>query len=137
MVARWGYAPQREETVFVADSSGRCSTIATALIDGPGRTIIDDEMKAILLGAGLSEVRDIVAHEKRTDLEQALVTGMVTFGRAALTPDSRERIVWYCAGLESILLKNSSEPILHSLGERLAMFGYDTIDQRAAASAAS
>ena len=58
---------------------------------------------------------------------------MVTFGRAALTPDPEEKMVWYCAGLESILLKDSSEPILHNLGERLAVFGYDTVDERAAA----
>jgi hypothetical protein len=132
-IARWGYAPERTETVFVADSTGRCSNISTALIDRPARALIDDEMREFLLGAGLSEVREIVAREKRTDLEQELLTGMVTFGRAALTPDLRERIVWYCAGLESILLKNSSEPILQNLGERLAMFAYDTIDERSAA----
>ena len=74
-IARWGYAPQRTETVFVADSTGRCSTITTALIDRPGKATIDDEMKDFLLGAGLSEVREIVAREKRTDLEQELLTG--------------------------------------------------------------
>lgn len=105
----------------------------SALIDRPGKAIIDDEMRGFLLGAGLAEVRDMVAREKRTDLEEDLLAGMVTFGRAALTPDLRERIVWYCAGLESILLENSSGPILHNLGERLAIFGYDTIDERSAA----
>ena len=43
-------------------------------------------------------------------------------------------MIWYCAGLESILLKNSSEAILHNLSDRLAMFGYDTVDERTAAS---
>ena len=59
--------------------------------------------------------------------------GMVTFGRAALTPDLREKMVWYCAGLESILLRDSSEPILHNLSERLAMFAYDTVQERTVA----
>ncbi|HWB16336.1 MAG TPA: hypothetical protein VG538_08005 [Vicinamibacterales bacterium] len=132
-IARWGYAPQRTSMTFVADSDGRCSTITTALIDQPGRAVLDDKLKGFLLGAGLSEVREIVSRETRTQLEQSLLAGMVTFGQAALTPDLRARIVWYCAGLESILLKNSSEPILHNLGDRLAMFGYDSVDERATA----
>ena len=95
---------------------------------------VGDGTRDILLDVGLSEVCDIVARDSRTDLEEALLTGMVTFGRAALTPDLRERMIWYCAGLESILLKNSSEVILHNLSDRLAMFGYDTVDERTAAS---
>ncbi len=39
----------------------------------------------------------------------------------------------YCAGLESILLRDSSEPILHNLSERLAMFAYDTVEERTVA----
>ena len=78
-------------------------------------------------------MRDILVRDTHTDLEQALLTGMLTFGRAVLTSDNRERIIWYCAGLESILLRDNSEPILHNLSERLAMFTYDTVDERAAA----
>ena len=58
---------------------------------------------------------------------------MVTFGRAALTADLREKMIWYCAGLESILLRDSSEPILQNLSERLAMFAYDTVQERTVA----
>ena len=42
-------------------------------------------------------------------------------------------MIWYCAGLESILLRDSSEPILQNLSERLAMFAYDTVQERAVA----
>ena len=79
-------------------------------------------------------MRDIVAREadSRNDLEQALLKGMVTFGRAALTSDFSERIVWYCAGLESILLRGSDQ-IIHNLSERLAVFSYDTVGERLAA----
>ena len=132
-VARWGYAPLRTDRVFVVDASGKFLRTSGAIIDRPWPMVVGDGTHDILLNAGLSEVRDIVARDSHTDLEQALLTGMVTFGRAALTPDLRERIIWYCAGLESILLKNNSESILHNLSERLAMFGYDTVDERTAA----
>ena len=95
--------------------------------------VLSDAVRDILLDFGLAEVRDILARDSRTDLEEMLLAAMVTFGRAALTPDLKERMIWYCAGLESILLRDTSEPILHSLSERLALFGYDTVDERAAA----
>jgi Apea-like HEPN len=131
-IAQWGIAPQRTSVVFVTDSSGGFREFKMSLIDPPGRAVIDQETWAVLLDAGLSEVHEVLSREERTPLEEALLTGMVTFGRAALTPDLRERLVWYCAGLESVLLKNSSEPVLQNLSERLALFAYDSVDERAA-----
>ena len=104
-----------------------------AIIDHPGTMELSDDLRDILLDVGLSEVRDILARSSRTDFEETLLLGMVTFGRAALTPDLSEKMIWYCAGLESILLRDSSEPILHNLSERLAMFAYDTVEERTVA----
>ena len=129
-IARWGYAPSRTDRVFVADLTGKFLSTSTAIIDRATSIMLSDELRDILLDAGLSEVRDILGRASRTDFEEALLMGMVTFGRAALTPDLREKMIWYCAGLESILLRDSSEPILHNLSERLAMFAYDTVQER-------
>ena len=131
-VARWGYAPPRISRVFVTDASGQSLSTSEAIIDRPLTMVVSDDMRDTFLGVGLSEVRDIVASDSRTDLEQALLTGMVTFGRAALASDFSERIIWYCAGLESILLRGSDQ-IIHNLSERLAVFGYDTVGERTAA----
>ena len=135
-IARWGYAPPRNSYVFIVDAAGQFLSTSQAMIDQPGTMVVDDATRDIFLGVGLSEVRDIVGRDSdsRTDLEQALLKGMVTFGRAALTADFSERIVWYCAGLESILLRDSDQ-IVSNLSERLAVFSYDTVDERFAARA--
>ncbi len=132
-VALWGYAPQRTDRVFVTDASGRLLSTTTSLIDRQGTMLLSDAVRDALLDFGLSEVRDIFARDSCTDFEEALLAAMVIFGRAALTADLRERMVWYCAGLESILVRDTREPILHTLSERLALFGYDTVDERATA----
>ena len=132
-VARWGYAPRRTDRVFITDASGKFSSTSAAIIDRHETMVLSDELRDILLGVGLAEVCGILARDSRTDFEEALLKGMVTFGRAALTPDLEEKMVWYCAGLESILLRDSSESILQNLSERLAMFSYDTVDERTAA----
>ena len=130
-VARWGYAPLRTDRAFVTDATGRLLRTTSSLIDQPGTMVLSDATRDTLLGVGLSEMRDILARDSRTELERTLLTAMVTFGRAALTPDLSERMIWYCAGLESILLRDRSESILQNLSERLAIFGYDTVGERA------
>ena len=132
-LARWGYAPRRTSRVFVTDSTGKFLSTSSAIIDRPGTMVLSDNLRDILLGVGLSEVCGILARASRTDFEEAVLAGMVTFGRAALTADLREKMIWYCAGLESILLRDSSEPILQNLSERLAMFAYDTVQERTVA----
>ena len=132
-LARWGYAPRRTSRVFVTDSTGKFLSTSSAIIDRPGTMVLSDNLRDILLVGGLSEVCGILARDKRTDFEEAVLAGMVTFGRAALTADLREKMIWYCAGLESILLRDSSESILQNLSERLAMFAYDTVQERTVA----
>jgi hypothetical protein len=132
-IARWGYAPQRVNALFTVDESGRFRAYSSSLIDRPGRAIIDHETWNVLEDAGFADVRAVLLRKQRTELENAVLAGMNTFGRAALTGDLRERLVWYCAGLESVLLKNPSEPVLLNLSERLAMLAYTSADERAAA----
>jgi hypothetical protein len=126
----WGYAPQRTDTIFLADQSGRCTNISESLIDPPGPMTLDDEAVSFLLGAGLAELREIVSKVSRSDLEEAILSGVLLFGRGALTPDLRQRLVWYCAALESVLLKNTTESITQNLAERLAIGAYATLTER-------
>lgn len=132
-VARWGYAPARTERVFLLDRNDRFVSTSERMIDTPGRMLLSDEAQFALQPAGLARVSAILARRERSQLEMCLLTAMVTIGRAALTPDLRERLVWYCAGLESLLLRDDSEPILHNLAERLAILCYDTIEHRSGA----
>jgi hypothetical protein len=126
----WGYAPQRSGTVFLADQSGRCTNISKGLIDPPGPMTLDDQALSFLLGAGLTELRQIVSKAQRSDLEEAILAGVLLFGRGALTPDLRQRLVWYCAALESVLLRNTTESITQNLAERLAIGAYATLTER-------
>ena len=132
-IARWGHVPPRTSRVFVTDSAGKLLSASEAIVDRPGAMVLGDELRDVLLAAGLAEICDILARTSRTDFEETVLVGMVTFGRAALTTDLREKMIWYCAGLESILLRDSSEPILQNLSERLVMCAYDTVQERAVA----
>ena len=129
-LARWGHAPLRTDRVFITDHSGKFLSTSGAVLDRPVAMMLSDELRGILLDVGLSEVCDILARDSRTDFEKVLLSGMVTFGRAALSSDLREKMVWYCAGLESLLVRDSSEPILQNLADRLALFTYDKVETR-------
>lgn len=132
-IARWGHAPARSDRVFFTDSSGGFLSTSARIVGQPAPLVLSDETRAMLLNSGLAQVRGILTRDVHTDLEAVLLRGMVTFGHAALNLDTRDRMIWYCAGLEAVLIKDSSEPIVHNLAERLATFAYDTIDDRVAA----
>ena len=129
-VAPWNQAPQRSQAVFIGDGDRRCVSFREGLSDLDARMQIDDNVRPLLEQAGLSEMRQLVAKDAKNEFEDVLLSAIAMFGRAALTSDHRERLVWYCAGLESILLRSDSEPIVQNLSERLALFTYDSLSER-------
>ena len=135
-IARWGSAPRGTDRVFATDASGRFVNTTAQVVGEPAPLVLSDSTRDMLLESGLAEVRNILAREPgaRTDLEGMLLRAMVTFGRAALGLDLGDRMVWYCAGLESILVGDAaSGSIVQQLSERLALFAYDTLEARLAA----
>jgi hypothetical protein len=129
-IDRWGYAPQRAGAVFFGDNGGRLQRMTNGLVDSAGTMVLDDRTLGYLRGAGLTEIQRVVAKANRSQFEDALVSGILLFGRAALTTDMRQRLVWYCAALESMLLRSHTEGVTQNLAERLAFGAYGTLAER-------
>jgi len=133
MVSRidfWGHAPLRSGAVFFANNDGLCTRFSAALVDSIGALVLDDPVLSVLFESGLSEIQGIVSRDDRNEFEEALVSGILLFGRAALTTDMRQRLVWYCSALESMLLRNNTESATQNLAERLAIGAYETLNER-------
>lgn len=129
-VDRWGYAPERHGLLFLLDNAAAWTGSRQFLIDPHSRFVLDRETLCFLQGIGLQDLFNAIARSTRTDLEVALLQAMRIFGRGALSQDLGERLVWYCAGLESLLLKDMNEPIVQNLSERLAIFTFDEVGER-------
>jgi hypothetical protein len=129
-LAPFSLAPARKLWTFVAGEDGRCFKIFDRLVDPQPPSVVDDAAKNLMLSLGLADLQRILAKDVRSAFDDAILSALVMFGRAALTWDLRERLVWYCASLESILLRADSESIVQNLSERLALVTYDARESR-------
>jgi len=130
-VSQWApFRVSRKKTIFVGDGQGKCIQVFDALIDKQASMVVDDSGLRLAQEMGLADLQQVLAKRDRTSFDDGLLGAIGLFGRAALTSDYRERLVWYCSGLESLLLKDASEPVLQNLSERLALFSYETVDER-------
>jgi hypothetical protein len=69
---------------------------------------------------GLDFLSSLLIKESRTEYEQALIDCLVLYSKCALAKDPASKLVAVLVALESMLLKDGSEPIQQNLSERIA-----------------
>lgn len=69
---------------------------------------------------GIGHMSSLLTQERLKPFETDVLAAFELYARSPLTDTITDRIVYVTVSLESILLKNSSEPIQSNLGERLA-----------------
>ena len=79
---------------------------------------------------GLDVISELVIKSKRTDFESCLLNSITIYSKASLTAEPLEKLVYTLSALETALLKNENEPIQQNLGERIALFIGDELEQR-------
>ena len=99
---------------------------------GPGNepvivnsAIIDESFRS-----GLHRLHEILVSKNRSDLEKAVLEAVLLYSRCTISKDPADKLVYILVGLESILLKDSSEPITHNLSDRIAFLVGRDLQQR-------
>ena len=81
---------------------------------------------------GLDKLGELFAKEDRTDLQEELLGSVFQYSKNCLTKDAADKLVHILVGLESIVLKDSNEPIMNNIGERMAaLIGQDPASRKA------
>jgi hypothetical protein len=70
--------------------------------------------------AGLVVLSDLLAQEKRTEFQEALLDSLRLYSKCPLMKDPADKLIAILVALESMLLKDGSEPIQQNLAERIA-----------------
>jgi hypothetical protein len=87
----------------------------------PGSTwvISDQEIRELQWG-GLNALSQLLARDERSTFENELLDAVLLYSRNSLFDDPASRLVYILAAVESILLRDSNEPVGKNVGERLA-----------------
>lgn len=91
---------------------------------------LSDEAIRGLRAAGLDKLSELLKKEKRSKFEDELLDAVVIYSRNSLIDDVASRLIYVLAGVESILLRDSNEPIGKNIAERLAFLVGVTLDER-------
>ena len=67
---------------------------------------------------------------KRNQFQEKLLAALILYSRSAISKDLADKLVYILVALESIFLRNSSEPIQQNLGERIAFLIGDSLEKR-------
>lgn len=71
---------------------------------------------------GLFIISKLATKKTLSNFEKSILNMAYLYSKAAFTPNPLEKIIYILSSLESILLKNESEPIQQNLAERIALF---------------
>lgn len=79
---------------------------------------------------GLDKISSLLASESLNNFEKSVLNSVFLYSKSAFTADPVEKVVYMLSSLESILLKNESEPIQQNLAERIAVFTAQELGKR-------
>ncbi|HHE37638.1 MAG TPA: hypothetical protein ENL20_03580 [Candidatus Cloacimonetes bacterium] len=93
------------------------------------RVIYNKELE-ILKQYGFVVASNLLKKKNLTDMEELLLKTMNLFSRSIITENFEDKIVFSLVSIETLLLKNTSEPIQYSIGKRLAFLISNTPKER-------
>jgi hypothetical protein len=79
---------------------------------------------------GLAMLNDLLRIQAPSELQTRLMDALEIYSRATLTADMTEKLVHVLVALESLLLRNSSEPVQNAIAERVAFLTGATTQER-------
>jgi hypothetical protein len=109
-------------------TGGRIESYGTKAVDeGPDAWVVDPMIEQFPDIPGL--LSDLAGPGK-TEFHRTLFDAMLIYSRNSTTTDPASKLVFILVALESMLLKDSSEPIQGNLAERLAFIIGSTLEER-------
>jgi hypothetical protein len=85
-----------------------------------------------LRNAGLDGLSQLLTKDERSPFENDLLDAILIYSRNSLLNDAASRLIHILAAVESLLLRDSNEPVVKNVSERLAFVVGVTLQERIA-----
>lgn len=101
------------------------------LVDrGAAPWVLDRSHIRFMQESGLAKIGALWDKEEKSDYDTCLLNAVLLYSKSSLSMMVTERLLYILAALESMLLKNTSEPVQKNIGERLAFLTKKTAAER-------
>lgn len=92
----------------------------------------DDDVRQYTGTFGFDHANRLLALKKRTKFQEALLDALLLYSRSTREKDLAGKLVYTLVAMESVLLRNDTEPIQQNVGERMAFIIANTVEKRKA-----
>ena len=72
--------------------------------------------------SGLDAMSALLNDDDPNEFKRAILNALIIYSKSAFTAEPVEKVIYILSSLESMLLKNETEPIQQNLAERMAIF---------------
>lgn len=90
----------------------------------------DDDVRKYTGTFGFDQVNRLLALKKRTKFQETLLDALLLYSRSTREKDLAGKLVYTLVAMESVLLRNDTEPIQQNVGERMAFINANTVEKR-------
>jgi hypothetical protein len=112
--------------------NGYIVSYARGALDDRDPTWVLEKSPTWEVPALLAQLSRLSRKDTNSAFQQTLFDALLLYSRSSLAADPSDKLVYICAALESVLLRNDTEPITKSLGERMAfLVGKDLPSRKA------
>lgn len=127
--AVWGSSSIRHG-YLIALKEGSLNQLTIKTLDRrPMPEYLDSQTIDDSLSAGLSTLHGLLEEKKLNSFQEKLLDSLILYSRSVISKDIADKLVYILVSLESIFLRNNSEPIQQNLGERIAFLIGSSLDQ--------
>ncbi len=81
---------------------------------------------------GLDIINDVLIKSKKSEFQEKVLDALDLYSKSTMLPGPEDKLIYILSAIESMLLKDTGEPIQKNLGERMAFFVGKTPEERIA-----
>jgi hypothetical protein len=118
------------EVLFVTEAGSPLGAKSDTLPPYPTPWELSDEIVEKLRPEGLDSLNEILSTSKRTRFQQELIDALLIYTKNNIAREPADKLLAILVSLETLLLRNDSEPIQQNLGDRMAFMLGVTTDER-------
>ncbi len=92
----------------------------------------DEDVSKNKASFGFDEVSELLTLESRSKFQDVLLDALLLYSRSTREKDLAGKLVYTLVAIESVLLRNDTEPVQQNAGERMAFLIAKSVEKRRA-----
>ena len=96
------------------------SITSSSIEKDASRWVIDDNWLEMMKESQLFVLSQLITKEELSDFEDKMLTSVLLYSKASLCTEPADKLLYVLTSLESLLLKNETEPIQQNMADRIA-----------------